>query len=259
MDERERNPVREEAAVRAHAWCVRLWNERKISAEFTIADEAGLIEMMIGLLTMFPPPVAADFTLNAESNLAPETQAALGDEVARAVYLHRLESELYGMRTQLGDSRDLRAQLESDNTELRRQLAEAQAELARLRGEVGDVTDEQLQAIAALCDAATPGPWERSSSGFTVRHAGDSVATMGAKEDAQAKADAAFIANARQAVPELLAFVADLRRQLAQAWEEFEVLGIAAGAENPSSPESILTAILHMTPGRPAKGATHDN
>ena len=130
------------------------------------------------------------------------------------------QAELYGMRAQLGDVRVLRMQLESDNVALRRQLAEAQAELARLRGEVGDVTDEQLQAIAALCDAATPGPWERSSSGFTVRHAGGSVATMGAKEDAQAKADAAFIANARQAVPELLAFVADLRRQLAEVQAE---------------------------------------
>jgi hypothetical protein len=44
---------------------------------------------------------------------------------------------------------------------------------------------------------------------------------------------------------------ADLRRQLAEMQEEiekFEVLGIAAGADDPTSPESILTAILHMQP-----------
>jgi septal ring factor EnvC (AmiA/AmiB activator) len=46
---------------------------------------------------------------------------------------------------------------------------------------------------------------------------------------------------------------AELRRQLAEMQEEiekFEVLGIAAGADDPTSPESILTAILHMQPAR---------
>lgn len=79
------NPVREEAVVRAHAWCVRMWNERKISAEFTSADEAE----------------------NADCTLAPETVAALG-EVARAVYINHLET---------------------DNAELRRQLASAHGKL----------------------------------------------------------------------------------------------------------------------------------
>jgi hypothetical protein len=41
---------------------------------------------------------------------------------------------------------------------------------------------------------------------------------------------------------------ADLHQQLAEMRKEIEVLGIAAGADDPTSPESILTAILHMQP-----------
>lgn len=54
------NPVREEAVVRAHAWAVRLWNERKISADFTSDDEAELVEMLLGFLAVAPYPEPAD-------------------------------------------------------------------------------------------------------------------------------------------------------------------------------------------------------
>ncbi len=40
----------DEAIVRAHAWAVSMWNERKISADFTSADENELAVMMIGYL-----------------------------------------------------------------------------------------------------------------------------------------------------------------------------------------------------------------
>jgi len=102
--------------------------------------------------------VAADRAVADARRERDDLRRQLTEAQAEIAAVRRLESELYGMRAQLGDSRDLRAQLESDNIELRRQLAEMQEEI-----------------------------------------------------------------------------------------EKFEVLGIAAGADNPTSPESILTAILHMT------------
>lgn len=65
------NPVRDEAVVRAHAWAVRLWNERKISADFTSEDEAELVEMLLGFLAVAPypePTEGADFAALKNEN-----------------------------------------------------------------------------------------------------------------------------------------------------------------------------------------------
>lgn len=92
----------------------------------------------------------------------------------------------------------------------------------------GKMTSKQLQQLSALVAAATPGTWwinryatdmsgtEQaisvcSEEGMTLMYMGiDDVATP----------DASFVCAARQAVPELLAYVADLRRQLEEAQAE---------------------------------------
>ena len=116
------NPVREEAVVRAHAWAVRLWNERKISADFTSDDEAELVEMLLGFLAVAPYPEPAggvDFAALKNDN-------------------YRLQSEKDSLRQQLNEERfavealggSLRV-AERERDDLRRQLAEAQADGVR--------------------------------------------------------------------------------------------------------------------------------
>lgn len=82
------------------------------------------------------------------------------------------------------------------------------------------MTDEQLQAIAARCEAATSGTWETNRRTYDVEiNAGKrrypiALAYSTGPSDISSVLNAAFIAHAREDVPALLAEVADLRRQL---------------------------------------------
>jgi len=71
------------------------------------------------------------------------------------------------------------------------------------------MTDDELKAARALCDAATPGPWAVSNDPFSnmvVDTDGTWVADVGI-----APRDAAFIAAARALVPALIDEVERLR------------------------------------------------
>ncbi len=79
------------------------------------------------------------------------------------------------------------------------------------------MTNEQLQQLAALADAATPGRWI-AERGFGVRLADYTAICMSWSETAEpinVDANMAFIAAARQAVPGLLAEIVELRAALA--------------------------------------------
>ncbi len=112
------------------------------------------------------------------------------------------------------------------------------------------MTDNQLQQLAALAEAATPGPWwvDRYATDMSctehavgVRTDDMMLASMGI--DDVAMPDARFIAAARQAVPELLAEAAALRRQLAECQAWLERISLAAGADD-ATPAAILSALI---------------
>jgi len=85
----------------------------------------------------------------------------------------------------------------------------------------GDLTGDELRAIKARCESATPGPWRSyvegrdhtSGSSFIMTGAGTSrgedIELLGATP-----ADQDFIAHAREDVLLLLAEIENLRRQL---------------------------------------------
>lgn len=85
----------------------------------------------------------------------------------------------------------------------------------------GAMTESELSALQALCDAATPGEWVRNETWGLV-DAGCIVETATARGDprlriatlsgAGIEADAAFIAAARTALPALIAEVRRLRK-----------------------------------------------
>jgi len=89
------------------------------------------------------------------------------------------------------------------------------------------MTDEQLQRLAALAEAATPARWI-AEQGMGVRLADYTPICMSSVtgEPVNVDANMAFIAAARQAVPELLAESIVLRRQLeyANRWRESAIL-----------------------------------
>lgn len=82
------------------------------------------------------------------------------------------------------------------------------------------MTNEELQAIKARAEAATPGPWSKAWM-WDYRVTGDGVFALGegpttygatlAHAAPQAERDAAFIAAARADVPALVAEVERLR------------------------------------------------
>lgn len=90
------------------------------------------------------------------------------------------------------------------------------------------MTDDELAAIEARCEAATPGPWRHSGgygyilgdfgTSYKVAQLGGTVANPGmiARDDSYLKADTAFIANARTDVPALIAEVKRLRAMLGE-------------------------------------------
>lgn len=73
------------------------------------------------------------------------------------------------------------------------------------------MTDEQLAAIRARCEAATPGPWDAHANiGYCgIMADGDKRPLL--RADTCTFADGAFIAHAREDVPALLDEVARLR------------------------------------------------
>ncbi len=87
------------------------------------------------------------------------------------------------------------------------------------------MTDEELDRLQALADAATPGEWQASSviAGMvTEEHSGwIAHCPRGSYKETEQLAvqDAAFIAAARAAVPALIAEVRRLRQQLAGSVE----------------------------------------
>ena len=89
------------------------------------------------------------------------------------------------------------------------------------------MTDEQLQRLAALAEAATPARWI-AEQGMGVRLADYTPICMSSVtgEPVNVDANMAFIAAARQAVPELLAEAAALRRQLEHAnrWRDTAIV-----------------------------------
>ena len=85
------------------------------------------------------------------------------------------------------------------------------------------MTQQELDALKALADAATPGPWEvEHHSGILVDGVPSTCAVLTSQEydmasfgdDLQGYFDAAFIAAARAAVPALIAEVERLREEL---------------------------------------------
>jgi hypothetical protein len=95
------------------------------------------------------------------------------------------------------------------------------------------LTDAELQAIKARCDAATSGPWEAvvegrdqsSGSSFIETPLGSTrgydIEMSGATE-----ADYDFIAHARQDIPRLLQEIDRLRRELASRASAANHVGI---------------------------------
>ncbi|MGH3585039.1 MAG: hypothetical protein ACRDQ0_01845 [Pseudonocardia sp.] len=84
------------------------------------------------------------------------------------------------------------------------------------------LTPEREQEIIAREQAATPGPWESDGAEIYGTLGGILMLdlwvgeTLDVDNQDRSNADAAFIADARSAVPELLAEVADLRAALAE-------------------------------------------
>ncbi len=77
-----------------------------------------------------------------------------------------------------------------------------------------DITEEELDRLEKLCDAATKGPWtsyiegrDCESGSHFIMTAGDDIELSGATI-----ADYDFIAAARQAVPRLIAEIRALRQ-----------------------------------------------
>lgn len=89
------------------------------------------------------------------------------------------------------------------------------------------MTPERMAELRRLAEAATPGPWRVSMSGYSVKSQDADVPIVAAvHRGAHATADdierwlpnADLIATARTAIPELLAEVDRLKRDAETAW-----------------------------------------
>lgn len=88
------------------------------------------------------------------------------------------------------------------------------------------LSPEREAEIAARHGAATPGSWSASAQiGVVTNEAGDPLAVFGGGE--QDRADAAFVAAAREDVPKLLAELAAVRAERDQARADAERLRAA--------------------------------
>ena len=112
------------------------------------------------------------------------------------------------------------------------------------------LTDERIAEIRARVEAATPGPWEvddKYSDQFVVCELDEYVA-VSASTDADigldGRADAEFIAHARQDVPDLL----DERDVLIQRLATMENLasGILAAAIDEGAGEKVSEALTNL-------------
>ena len=74
------------------------------------------------------------------------------------------------------------------------------------------MTDEELAAIEARVQAATPGPWKSSEQYLPLYIHGPSYGDHRGRFSAIVPEDEAFIAHAREDVPALLAEVRRLRK-----------------------------------------------
>lgn len=76
------------------------------------------------------------------------------------------------------------------------------------------MTEQELDALKALADAATPGPWARDAH-YVFRDVNEATGVLAATQsNAAGNADAAFIAASRAAVSALIAEVERLREEL---------------------------------------------
>lgn len=83
------------------------------------------------------------------------------------------------------------------------------------------MTEIDLDALEALAEAATPGPWE--AVGFYVRLGDGFAVALANSRQEHSPSDAAFIAAARTAVPALVARVRELEGKLLIATESGNV------------------------------------
>lgn len=70
-----------------------------------------------------------------------------------------------------------------------------------------------VKALRAICDAASPGPWEASDTNAIETEDGCLIGYCGGAADDGLKADAAFIAAARTALPAALDELEQLQRE----------------------------------------------
>lgn len=122
------------------------------------------------------------------------------------------------------------------------------------------MTHDELQAIKARADGATPGPWEAKAYGpypLTTRVYGKSepptVAEMFRAEDrlsapyydqiTAADLNAAFIAHARTDVPALIAEVERLQRH-SRALKRLRLFAPSEASQDPAAIEEVLERIV---------------
>jgi len=91
------------------------------------------------------------------------------------------------------------------------------------------MTEDDLRELEELANRATPGPWEarqnpRSASLWHVTAIGNFAASI---DGLLCRRDAEFIATARDAMPELIAEVRRLRRQLRNVYGVMSEAGIS--------------------------------
>lgn len=105
------------------------------------------------------------------------------------------------------------------------------------------MTDDELNRLQALCDAATPGPWWVSDDGlndvwngeeeFAENLIAPGCVRHGEAPSERIRADQDFIAAARTALPELIAEVRRLRAEgeasTISAWRAYHSLATATG------------------------------
>jgi predicted phage gp36 major capsid-like protein len=86
------------------------------------------------------------------------------------------------------------------------------------------VTPERIAKLRALCEAATPGPWERLDlDGAPTPRVGYRIVSGGIERShiaAESRKDAALIAAARSALPEALAEIERLTKERDEAIRE---------------------------------------
>lgn len=111
---------------------------------------------------------------------------------------------------------------------------------------------EEIEAIEARCEAASPGPWNRECDAvYTAHECGDTCERtlhdhfVFADPDVK-PADADFIAHARTDIPRLLATIEEARREqpVSDAVQAVEALSVMYDEYGGKVPADVLRAIL---------------